>query len=156
SQPLSDANTTQIPWFDWDATEVAPRLVSIAGEIWAYGIWVHNVQGALYFERGLVKPFSPVAVSEDTKESILHARLHVTPSITRSQTRIDFTLPDPAWVEIDLYDIRGRLVSSICQGHCSGGHHSIDLNRNDLPNGIYFVSLQTHSDVFMQKFVLMR
>ncbi|MDH4211053.1 MAG: T9SS type A sorting domain-containing protein [candidate division WOR-3 bacterium] len=156
TQPLSDTNTTQIPWQNWNATEVAYRLVNITGDVWAYGIWVHGVEEMLYSERGKVKSFLPLAVNENNEGRILNAHLRVTPSISRDRARIEFILANPGWVEIDLYDIRGRLLSNIHQGNFSGGYHSIDLNNNDLPNGIYFVSFHNESGTITRKFVLVR
>jgi hypothetical protein len=54
--PLSDANTGQIIWGDWNATELAHRLAYIGNEgIYSYGVWVHEAELNAYFERGLLR-----------------------------------------------------------------------------------------------------
>jgi hypothetical protein len=156
SQPLSDPNTTQIPWGDWSATEVAHRLVSIGGDVWSYAVWIDGITFALYFERGLVTSFLPTGINANTEQSVLHAHLHITPSISSGRTRIEFGLSQPEWVEVNLYDINGRLISNIHEGKFSGGYHSLDLLNYDLPSGIYVISLETDCRFLTRKFVLMR
>ncbi|UCG29661.1 MAG: T9SS type A sorting domain-containing protein [candidate division WOR-3 bacterium] len=156
TQPLSDTNTTQIQWYDWGATEVAYRLANIAGEVWAYGIWVHGVEQVLHFERGKIESFSPLAVNEEAQQNALFAHVHVTPSISTGSAGIEFTLSHQGRVEINLYDISGRLVSNVHKGTMSAGYHLIQLNNTDLPNGIYFLSFQIAASGITRKFVLMR
>jgi hypothetical protein len=156
TQPLSEANTTQIPWNAWDATEVAYRLGNIAGDVWAYGIWVHELELILYFERGLVRSFLPLSVDETDAGSLAPDHFHVIPSVSAGRTRIEYSLSYPRSVRIDLYDASGRLVRNIYQGKPSPGHHYVDLNYDELPNGIYFVSFRTGSGVSTRKCVLVR
>lgn len=156
TQPLSDANTSQINWNDWRATEVAYRLANVAGEVCSYGIWVNSYDQNLYFERGKVASFSPLAIDENTELSVMQDHFVVAPCISRGVVRIEFALAKTGWVEINLYDICGRLINNIHEGNVSGGHHVIDLNGADLPNGVYFVSLRTELSAATRRIVLMR
>jgi hypothetical protein len=156
SQPLSDANTTQIPWGDWGATEVAHHLVNIGGDVWAYAIWVHEAALILYFERGLVTSFLPLAISESTEQSVLQAQLQITPSVSIGKARIEFTLSHPEQIDVNLYDVNGRLIRNIDKGRSSSGRHSLELQNYDLPSGVYVISLETDHELLTKKFVLMR
>jgi hypothetical protein len=155
SQPLSDTNTTQIAWGDWNATEVAHWLANIGGDVWAYGIWVHAIELAIYFERGLVTSFLPLAVNESSDNSIIHTYLQISPSIAKGMVSIEFSLSQASAVEINLYDINGRLVSNIHRGDLNSGHHYINLPTHSLTNGIYFVSVQTGCVAQTKKFALL-
>ncbi|MGB7055888.1 MAG: T9SS type A sorting domain-containing protein, partial [bacterium] len=156
SQPLSDVNTTQIAWGDWSATEVAHRLVNIGGDVWSYAIWVNAIQLILYFERGLVTSFLPLAIDENDVGSILCTYLHINPSISKGKSIIQFCLSRPGNIDINLYDINGRLIKILHEAHFSGGNHFLDLHNYDLPNGIYFVSLETGCMILTRKVVLLR
>jgi hypothetical protein len=154
SQPLSDTNTTQVPWGDWSATEVAHHLANIAGDVWAYGIWVNGAQLILYFERGLVTSFLPLAVSEDNEEDIAHTQLRILPSIGTNRATVFFSLTKPTNVKIKLYDASGRLACNILETKLIAGHHSIDLQTHNLPRGIYFVSLESENVTLTKKIIL--
>ena len=156
SQPLSDANTTQILWQDWNATDVAHRLANIEGGVWSHALWVDEVALALYFEKGLVKSFLPLAINENNGQCVLPAQLHITPSILKGQAHIEFGLSHPEWVEINLYDINGRLVRTIHKGRFSSGYHSLELLNQDLPCGVFVITLETDCGLLTKKFVLMR
>lgn len=156
SQPLSDANTTQIPWGDWSTTEVAHRLVNINGNVYSYAIWIDGTALVLYFERGLVKSFLPLAIDEHDVASIPCNHLQINPSISKGKSIIQFYLSRPGNIVIDLYDTNGRLVRILHEGHFPDGYHSIDLQTYDLPNGIYFVSLEGNCENAISKVVLVQ
>jgi hypothetical protein len=154
SQPLSDANTSQIPWENWSATEVAHRMFCTGGNLWSYAIWVDGVALVLYFERGLVTSFLPLAVNENKEAKISHAQLRILPSIGTNRTTIYFDLLKPANVEINLYDASGRLTRNVIEAKLIAGHHNIDLCTHDLPRGVYFVSLESENTTLTKKIVL--
>jgi hypothetical protein len=54
-------------------------------------------------------------------------------------TRITFTSPATGAAEIDLYDVTGRLVSTLHRGPVRDGALSLRLDAAKLPSGVYFL-----------------
>ena len=63
------------------------------------------------------------------------------PNPFNASTTISYTLPQPSQVTLDIYDILGRKVQALRQGHQSAGDHSIIFLDKDMPSGIYFYKL---------------
>jgi FtsP/CotA-like multicopper oxidase with cupredoxin domain len=81
------------------------------------------------------------------------------PNPTTGSTRIGFTLPSSADVELVVYDLAGREVSRLADGRYAAGEHAIAWNGQDrdgrlLPNGTYLYRLRTASASFVRKLVL--
>ena len=77
-------------------------------------------------------------------------------------TSIEFTVPEvQARVEVMIYDISGRKVSSLFEGQAEAGAHSIewtgvDDNGKRLSSGIYFCRLQVGNQVQTRKIALVK
>lgn len=86
----------------------------------------------------------PVGLNE-SGENI--ASLSVSPNPTWGQARISFELLESGRLHIDLLDISGRVVKNIKSGKLDAGPHQLDVNINDLDNGLYLVRLSTSQSV---------
>jgi len=71
-------------------------------------------------------------------------------------TTISFHLPVGGLVELTVYDILGRRVTTILDEMLEGGDHSVPFDGSDLASGIYFFQLRTQSTVNIGKMVLVR
>lgn len=71
-------------------------------------------------------------------------------------TTIAFSIPEAGDVLLRVYDITGREVATLLNGHMEGGEHSIEFNANNLASGIYFYRLQTGAEHITRKMVLIR
>lgn len=63
------------------------------------------------------------------------------PNPFNNQTQIRFLLPHPAWVGLDVVDVRGRLVERLVEGELKEGLHSRVWSGGSLPSGIYLIRL---------------
>ncbi|MBN2000941.1 hypothetical protein JW935_25575 [candidate division KSB1 bacterium] len=66
------------------------------------------------------------------------------PNPFNSSTRIGFQLEQPAYVEMDVFDVQGRIVRHLHKGHLGRGDHqvvwdSFDDSGRDVASGIYFI-----------------
>ena len=62
---------------------------------------------------------------------------------------------------MEIYSITGQLVYTLVNGQKSDGQHTIqwdanDSNGNKMPNGTYFIRLQTEDNTKTTKVVLMQ
>lgn len=73
----------------------------------------------------------------------------------RSSTTIRFSLPTPARVKIDLYDLLGRHVGTMLEGVRTAGAHVVNFDANDLAAGTYIYRMQAGEFVATRKLVVM-
>ena len=76
-------------------------------------------------------------------------------------TRIDYSVVSDGHMTLNVYDITGRLVSTLVDGYVDSGYHSamwdgIDNNGKVVAAGIYFYSLQSESSNMTRKMVYMK
>ncbi len=69
------------------------------------------------------------------------------PNPFSTTTQIEYELPFKTYVNITVYDIAGRIVCTLVEGQKNAGLHKVLWNGqddagNDMPNGIYFFSLE--------------
>lgn len=56
-------------------------------------------------------------------------------------TKIDFSLPEAGNAILNIYDVNGRLVSSLLNENVSPGYHSVNFNASEFSSGVYFYKL---------------
>ena len=72
-------------------------------------------------------------------------------------TTISYNVPiDMAKVDINVYDISGRLVENLHNGIQSQGNHKVVWDASNFSSGIYFVKLQTNSNTITKKLILIK
>ena len=68
-----------------------------------------------------------------------------------SSTTIGFSLPSDGPVNLQVFDISGRLVESLIDEVLPAGEHSVVLDGSYLMPGIYFVRLETHTGTVVER-----
>ncbi len=71
-------------------------------------------------------------------------------------TNIDFNLPLDANVCISVYDISGKMVSTILKNYLPGGYYKVKFEANNLSGGVYFYRLETDEYSETRKLVLLK
>jgi hypothetical protein len=66
---------------------------------------------------------------------------HAYPNPFNPTTNIDFGLPADAQVIIQIYNINGRLLSTLINGYKHAGNYSLSWNANKYSSGLYFVKM---------------
>ena len=67
--------------------------------------------------------------------------LEVSPNPFNQRVALEFTLPQAGKVSLKVFDIRGREVESLVNGHLSFGYHEVIWNAEGMASGVYFVRL---------------
>jgi hypothetical protein len=81
--------------------------------------------------------------------------LKVLPNPFKHTTIISYELRTPSSVELSVYNTNGEIVTSIEQGVKSVGRYFARWNAQDLPSGVYFLTLKSNGTrAAMQKVVL--
>ncbi len=113
-----------------------------------------------HIRSGDVDPEGELQASEVTEihaERVTHAALHPNyPNPFNPSTVIGYQLPEAGYVSIQVYDVTGRLVSTLVDGQVSAGRHQVRFDAGALSSGVYIVRMQ--SGVFLQthKMILLK
>ena len=65
------------------------------------------------------------------------------PNPFSTSTIINYQLPKPASVRLNIYNALGQLIESYSQQHNTGGHYALEWNARNLSSGVYFVTMET-------------
>jgi hypothetical protein len=102
---------------------------------WAYadGSGVHTVTGG----------DSNILLAVNQISSIVPDKFNLKqnyPNPFNPVTNIKFEIPKSGFVQLNVYDITGKIVQTIVNQKLSSGEYAVDLNGNNLTSGIYFYS----------------
>ena len=64
------------------------------------------------------------------------------PNPFRSETTIQYTIPQAGKVNLTLFDVSGRAVRVLVNSSKEAGTHAISFNTGNLTRGIYYYRLQ--------------
>ena len=71
-------------------------------------------------------------------------------------TTIEYALPTDARVTLEVFDVLGRHVAELANGHASAGYHAAEFNAASLASGIYFYRLHAGSFTETKKLMLLK
>ncbi|MGQ9571543.1 MAG: T9SS type A sorting domain-containing protein [Thermodesulfovibrionales bacterium] len=83
-------------------------------------------------------------------------KLKVLPNIIRDNPQIQDIILEKQHINLNLYDILGRKITSIAEGTVEPGVYTYNLNTLNLASGIYFLILQGKEERKSQKIVVAR
>ena len=79
------------------------------------------------------------------------------PNPFNNKALMTLSLPNPARVKIELYDVNGRLAQTVVDKDFNEGVHSVKVEAYGLPSGIYFLRASADGVLFCaQKLVLLK
>jgi hypothetical protein len=111
------------------------------------------------YEKGDTLSGGPM--SSGTTVSLERPTLKVKPTIFRNEVVIEFMLPQDGKVKICVYDVTGRRVATLIEKMAKAGSYILrwsgrETGDKPLPQGIYFISLETSITSVTQKVILLR
>lgn len=71
-------------------------------------------------------------------------------------TNISFSVPSAQHVEVTVYDMIGRKVSTLFNGTAPAGITKVKFNGQELSSGVYIYSVKTNTNTISKKLVLMK
>ena len=71
-------------------------------------------------------------------------------------TTISFDLPEEIDVSLIIYDLQGRVVTTLISGSMQAGYHSANWNASHHASGLYFVQMISGDYVKTQKLMLVK
>ena len=92
-------------------------------------------------------------ISNLPSEFVLHTPF---PNPFNPTTTIRYSLPEAGKVKLTIYDIQGREVQSLVNGHVSSGEHQAVWNAEGFSSGVYFAKVMSGNQQQTQKLLLMK
>ncbi len=113
-----------------------------------------------FFIRCIVD-YGEVGVAEQDQIPAYFALYPAYPNPARNITNIKFALPKPTKVQLQIYDLTGRVVRTLVDGTLPAGYHTVQWDgRNDqgrrVAQGVYFYRFQAESYRSVKKLLLVR
>ncbi len=92
----------------------------------------------------------------DSTTVLSGTRLENYPDPFNPTTMISYQLPMNGHVTLEVYDVLGRLVTTLVDGYQSAGGHSVQFNADNLASGVYFCRLTASGTELVRKMILMK
>jgi len=80
--------------------------------------------------------------------------ISISPNPTNGISNLTFTNVSKSNINVNLYDLSGKLVKNITNNSYSAGQHQIELNSTELAKGIYFIKVQQNEQSFTSKWIV--
>jgi hypothetical protein len=91
--------------------------------------------------------------AEISTDFVLHGAY---PNPFNPTTTISFSLPEALKINLSVYDISGRWLTSLTDGYRDAGNHEVTFDGSNLPSGMYVVRLEAGSFSSKRKIVLVK
>lgn len=110
-------------------------------------------EGVFRFQAKVVAVSTEEESSEIPNGIVLHQNY---PNPFNPVTTIQFALVEPADVKLSIYDINGRLITTVLQNRLNQGSHSVQFNASALASGTYIYELRANNQVVSKKMTLIK
>ena len=98
----------------------------------------------------------PVGSKSRNSKIAGNLNLYNSPNPFNPLTTIYFTTDRSGFVRLDLYDLRGRKVTTILDAYLRTGTHKLEFDGSNLSSGIYFSLLKTKHGIVKSKMLLLK
>ncbi len=88
-----------------------------------------------------------VSISVGLDEMNLFENISLYPNPVQDEAHLILELNDNANVEVLIFDMSGKIVSSVFNGQISSGRNEIKINTNELENGMYYTRISTGTSI---------
>jgi hypothetical protein len=87
--------------------------------------------------------------------SVASVEFGASPNPFSGGTALHFAIPAPARVTLKMYDVNGRLVTTLVNEHLSAGRHRVEWNGAGVSPGVYMAILQVGAERETRKLTLL-
>jgi flagellar hook assembly protein FlgD len=97
-------------------------------------------------------------VEDDNMVPLKHLSINLAPNPVNSFANISLKVDTASEVRIEVYDLKGRKLSSIFYGMVGSGEHIVSWNAADskLASGVYLLKASSVYDTVVQKILLVK
>lgn len=140
---LQEADSTWLVHHAYDAENNGIPTLRIEKLVWTEDGWpAIETANALHGIKDIYPP----------KNFVLNQNY---PNPFNARTEITFELPAAAFVTLSVYDIRGKLISTLLNKTLAAGLHAVFFDGESRASGIYFYTLRTSHFKITKKMILL-
>lgn len=134
----------------WKSTETpdTATIVLIAG---AYQTRIQNT--LLWVDNVVFSEFATSAKDYEVN-TLSKASVYPSPATANSISTLTYTIHTNTNVQIDLYDIQGKLVKNVVNEEQTYGEKELEVSLGDLTPGVYFYNIKTGQSTKSVKFIV--
>ena len=78
------------------------------------------------------------------------------PNPFNSVTTLSIAVPEPSTVEVSVYDVSGKMITTLLNDTVSVGTHQLMWDSTGLSSGVYLIKMQTQDGVFYRQATVLR
>jgi hypothetical protein len=131
------------------AAEAVGSLYAFRGnntlEFWKFGPVVFSAFSA---------PNTPKSVMNAGVEVVSRYKLQVTPNPFVRVANVSYAVPKSGNVSLRLYDVTGKLVTTLANGYTTAGNHNAPVNAEKLASGIYLLKFESDNYTTTSKLII--
>jgi hypothetical protein len=90
----------------------------------------------------------------DARGRFPNALTQNSPNPFNPTTTIRYSITEPGWTRLIIFDILGRVVEPLVEGWREAGEYEVTFNASQMPSGVYFYRLETGSFSDVKKMLL--
>jgi hypothetical protein len=131
------------------------RLYAVTGQN-LIGI---SVEDSLILKSGFLYSAQPMMTAISRQNSIWPYSFELYqnfPNPFNPVTKIKFSLPEPAKVKIEIYNILGQHIITLLNSNKDAGIHTVLFNAGQYPSGLYFYTIQANHFQTVKKMMLIK
>ena len=114
-------------------------------------IWIGtNSRGLAVFKEG------GVVEVKDIKNSVLKTGYKIVLLQSYPITRISYSILKRSHIVLKVFDIKGRILSTLVNDLKEKGEYKIKFNTNNISNGTYFINLRAGNNSVTKKMVVLK
>ena len=98
----------------------------------------------------------PVSGEDEALVPVSFALAQNFPNPFSNYTTLAFDVPEPAHVQISVYDLLGRKVFDVVDKEYAVGTHKVQVSSDELASGMYFYKMVANDQVFTQTMHVVR
>ncbi len=144
--------TTGWAWFP--SGEWCFEVTNVTKTDWTYDSGSNDVTKSC--ESGDVFGDKDRPLVEETETPQSYALFQNYPNPFNPVTRISFNLPKGTYTRLDVFNVKGELVTTLASGDLEAGFHTYEWNAARVASGVYFYRLQTREFGETRKMILLR
>ena len=140
---------------DWSFNWIAPAKGT--GEVTFYAGFNSNYEGHKDGDKTYLNTLSVNEKGVTARVNVIKNRYAITiyPNPTTDQMNIDFVLEKNAKVQIDLFDLSGKLAARLFEQDLKNGRQQLNFPiSNSLARASYLVKIQINGNVYTQKIII--
>jgi len=149
------------PALEWTDIQLNPEnsnyTVSEITESGYYEFIIGVTFDGVYLEsKKETRYFDPVLSNDPNEIVVRDAQVHCYPNPFNPETSIEFEMAESGKASVEIYNLKGRKVTTLVSDNYEAGKHTVIWNAADQTSGIYLLKFKTaiHSEV--SKLVLLK